>query len=209
MMTCNQRFPSEKAARRSHLLHMSTESVMNIRYTKLRMRTQMLFVLPIFVFGAMVLGRVLFVHISPFARPITTDMQVNIDIISPPQAEWPQRIPRIVHFVWVSADAYGRVELPPVFQAAIKVWREAAPDHCMILWDDAAVLELLKSADEAAFLAKHLHENLLQFYLSLQRPILRADFIRYIIAYIEGGLITDLDWLPLIPLSEWFVSPFC
>ncbi|KAG8528665.1 uncharacterized protein KY384_006352 [Bacidia gigantensis] len=40
-------------------------------------------------------------------------------------------------------------------------------------------------------------------YLSLTDRILRADFLRYLLVYAEGGVYTDLDTSCLVPIKQW------
>ena len=45
--------------------------------------------------------------------------------------------------------------------------------------------------------------EILDPYLQLRLPILRADLLRYMLLESEGGIYSDLDSFPLHPFSEW------
>lgn len=52
------------------------------------------------------------------------------------------------------------------------------------------------------------HPSLVSSYLSLKVPILKADILRYLILYVEGGVWLDLDvsCRPEYPISSWIPS---
>ena len=42
-----------------------------------------------------------------------------------------------------------------------------------------------------------------ELFVDLQDPILRADFIRYLVLLGDGGLYSDVDTMSLIPIEDW------
>ena len=42
-----------------------------------------------------------------------------------------------------------------------------------------------------------------ELFVDLQDPILRADFIRYLVLLGDGGLYSDIDTMSLIPIEDW------
>ena len=40
-------------------------------------------------------------------------------------------------------------------------------------------------------------------FLKFPLPVMKADFWRYCVLYINGGIYADLDAKPLIPINEW------
>ena len=47
-----------------------------------------------------------------------------------------------------------------------------------------------------------------EIFIDLQDPILRADFIRYLVLLADGGLYTDLDTRSLKPIDDWVPTQF-
>jgi alpha 1,6-mannosyltransferase len=45
--------------------------------------------------------------------------------------------------------------------------------------------------------------QVIEAYNSLPKPILKADFFRYLILFARGGIYSDVDTLPLKPASTW------
>ena len=50
--------------------------------------------------------------------------------------------------------------------------------------------------------------DILEPFLELQVPVLRADFLRYMILESEGGFYSDLDTVPEHPISEWIPQQY-
>lgn len=60
--------------------------------------------------------------------------------------------------------------------------------------------------DVAALLIKHLYANVpdvLEAYEALPKPILKADFFRYLILLARGGVYSDIDTQVIKPAWEW------
>ncbi|KAK4140972.1 uncharacterized protein C8A04DRAFT_39500 [Dichotomopilus funicola] len=47
------------------------------------------------------------------------------------------------------------------------------------------------------------HPDLVEIYLGLNVPILKADLFRYLVLFSEGGVYSDLDVSCEVPISEW------
>ncbi|KAL2019168.1 hypothetical protein VTK56DRAFT_10040 [Thermocarpiscus australiensis] len=47
------------------------------------------------------------------------------------------------------------------------------------------------------------HPDLVEIYLGLTVPILKADLLRYLVLFSEGGVYCDLDVSCHVPISEW------
>ncbi|KAA8912402.1 nucleotide-diphospho-sugar transferase [Sphaerosporella brunnea] len=63
----------------------------------------------------------------------------------------------------------------------------------------------------ALHLIKHLYSavpDVLEAYLSMPLPILKADFFRYLILLARGGIYADIDTLALKPTTEWVPQSF-
>jgi inositol phosphorylceramide mannosyltransferase catalytic subunit len=86
-------------------------------------------------------------------------------------------IPRILHQTWRTA------ELPQPFKAWRAGWMAHHPDWEHRLYDDDLIYRTI--ADRAP--------QWLSIYRALPRAIQRADFFRYVIVFLDGGLYADID----------------
>ncbi|OTB10638.1 glycosyltransferase family 32 protein [Daldinia sp. EC12] len=73
-------------------------------------------------------------------------------------------------------------------------WRVVNPQHRY---------ERITDANGETFVAEHLHPATADLFSNFTDPILRADFLRYCVMLIEGGVWADIDVLPHRPISEW------
>jgi alpha 1,6-mannosyltransferase len=63
----------------------------------------------------------------------------------------------------------------------------------------------------ALHLIKHLYSavpDVLEAYLAMPMPILKADFFRYLILLARGGIYADIDTIALQPAVDWIPSVF-
>ncbi len=96
-------------------------------------------------------------------------------------------IPKIIHQVWLGSP------LPPKYNKHIQSWKDLNPDFEHRLYDD-------KSAE--ALIREH-YPGMLAQYLAFQRPVQRADMLRYLAVHRSGGFYADVDTTcrkPLAPL---------
>ncbi|GME64182.1 Initiation-specific alpha-1,6-mannosyltransferase [Neofusicoccum parvum] len=71
--------------------------------------------------------------------------------------------------------------------------------------------ECLNESTEDAFVQKAFsnYRDIRQTYNFIkQDPILRADFLRYLILLAEGGVYTDVDTQPIRPIEDWVHPEF-
>jgi len=73
-------------------------------------------------------------------------------------------------------------------------WKKLNPDYEIKLYDD----EMIKS-----FLLKEYGELYVDIFNYLKDGPIRADFFRICILYKNGGIYSDIDILPLVPLSDF------
>jgi mannosyltransferase OCH1-like enzyme len=79
----------------------------------------------------------------------------------------------------------------PMFVQSHNAFR-SQPNWQYELWDEAAVERLLRTR----------RPELWDTYCSLEHPIMRVDFAKYLIADTFGGIVADLDVLPLCHLDD-------
>ena len=57
------------------------------------------------------------------------------------------------------------------------------------------------AADE--FVHRTMPDYIYRAYTSLPKPILKADYFRYIVLLVKGGIYTDMDTVCLLPINTW------
>jgi mannosyltransferase OCH1-like enzyme len=57
------------------------------------------------------------------------------------------------------------------------------------------------TADE--FVRKTMPSYIYQTYISLPKPVMKADYFRYIVLLVKGGIYTDIDTICLKPIDTW------
>jgi len=103
--------------------------------------------------------------------------------------------PNFPHRIWQTA----RDNLPtltPDTQMSIQTWMDKNPSHIYTLITAARGLTYVRE--------NYAHRPaLVDDFLALQDPVLRADLVRYLVVLHDGGIYTDLDTICLQPISSW------
>ncbi|GKZ25093.1 hypothetical protein AbraIFM66951_001593 [Aspergillus brasiliensis] len=104
----------------------------------------------------------------------------------------------IPHKLWQKTGPKG---LTPQSQSWISTWTTLNPQlrH-----------EILTETSSLAYVETNFGETwpeLSTLYTSLSVPILRADLLRLLILYTDGGIWSDLDVSCEIPISQWPIPP--
>jgi mannosyltransferase OCH1-like enzyme len=89
-------------------------------------------------------------------------------------------IPKIIHQIWIQ----GYNQAPFELQKFCQECRKINFDFQYILWDDDRIKKLL---------SEHFADEYLQLYNSYTVFAQKADFSRYVILYIYGGIYLDFD----------------
>jgi mannosyltransferase OCH1-like enzyme len=65
--------------------------------------------------------------------------------------------------------------------------------------------EYIHYNDSAAdkFVRETMPDYIYQTYISLPKPVMKADYFRYIVLLVKGGIYTDLDTVCLRPINTW------
>lgn len=97
-------------------------------------------------------------------------------------------IPKKLHFT------YATKELPARYQDNLKVWQQVCPDWEMCFYSDQDIYQLFEEYFPQYF----------EIVPKIPYGAMLADFFRYAILYVEGGLYSDIDTIPLKELpKEW------
>ena len=79
----------------------------------------------------------------------------------------------------------------------VRSWQKLNPDYRYeLLTDQAAETYILDHFQDT-------RSDIIETYFGIHDPILRSDFLRYLILLSEGGVYTDLDTRALKPIKDW------
>lgn len=90
----------------------------------------------------------------------------------------------------------GQGEFGEQYRAGEASWTEHHPGFVHEVVTDSVALTLIK----------HLYASVpkvIEAYDALPRPVLKADFFRYLILLARGGIYSDIDTMALKPATEW------
>lgn len=126
---------------------------------------------------------------SPAVPPGSTERGAPL----PPSPPPPSRIPRIVHQTWRGPAA----SLPPAWARARDRCAALHPGWTLKLWSDA----------DARALVARAAPSLLPTYDAYPDAIQRADMMRYVALWAEGGVYLDLDVECRAPMDGLLTPP--
>ncbi|CZR65797.1 uncharacterized protein PAC_15697 [Phialocephala subalpina] len=120
--------------------------------------------------------------------------------------------PRITRLL-LSILAIAAFLIPPkIWQIYLSFSREAiagysmyihsfishSPSHTYTLLDSQGALSIISRLSESKT-----HAHILPLFYAMSRRVMRADFLRYLLLAIEGGVYSDMDTEMVKPLWEW------
>ena len=102
-------------------------------------------------------------------------------------------IPRIIHQVYGVFDDDVKLEDISIFHQQVSKTKEFCNHHEISykMWNSKMCSELVNKYPQYRLL-----------YDNFKQPIMKADFIRYLIMYDEGGLYVDCDIAPINDIDE-------
>lgn len=100
-------------------------------------------------------------------------------------------IPKWIHQTWKSKEP--DTEIDRLRQS----WISAHPDFKYSFYDDHDILQ---------FIRKYFDERVSRTYRRITNGSLKADFFRYCVLYIHGGVYVDVDLMCLRPLTEGIID---
>ena len=102
-------------------------------------------------------------------------------------------IPRIIHQVYGVLDDDVKLEDISIFHQQVSKTKEFCTHHEISykMWNSKMCSELVNKYPQYRLL-----------YDNFKQPIMKADFIRYLIMYDEGGLYVDCDIAPINDIDE-------
>ncbi|OJJ45148.1 hypothetical protein ASPZODRAFT_100364 [Penicilliopsis zonata CBS 506.65] len=122
---------------------------------------------------------------------------VNVFPLPPSEAWETLRGQRFPAKLWQKSSS----EISERNQERIRSWRLHTPYLRHELLTDA-------SADEYVRERYGAYPELVEIYLSLQVPILKADVLRQLILYADGGIWSDLDVTCHAAIERWIPEPY-
>ena len=102
--------------------------------------------------------------------------------------------------IWQTAKT-GVPTLDDEAQSHIQSWLEQNPEHRYEMVTDESIKSYV--VDTFAHKPEVIHD-----LLALQDPVLRADLLRYLFLYGQGGIYSDLDTICLRPFDTWIPAEF-
>lgn len=128
-------------------------------------------------------------------------LQVESAVHNPPTQSPPVNPPHSTSSfplkIWQTANI-SLPELSAKTQSSILTWTAKNPSYRHELLTFARTTTYARQT-----LISHKDSSLLTDFLAIQDPILRADLIRYILLYSEGGVYADTDTHCLRPIEDW------
>ena len=107
------------------------------------------------------------------------------------------RLPLIPPKIWQTYLSYSPGALAG-YALPIHSWISKSPSHSYTVLDGQGSLAIVSK------LAKDpKHAHILPLFYAMSRRVLRADFLRYLLLAIEGGVYSDIDTELLKPIHEW------
>lgn len=125
----------------------------------------------------------------------TTLLAVN----ATPTERWPiWRIPKKHWQIWKINIA----DFEPTEMERMRTWRHLNPFHRYEVFSHESAETFVKQS----FAGKW--PKIVNTFLTIKDMIIRADFLRYLILYQEGGVYSDIDTKALRPISTWIPDQF-
>ena len=104
-------------------------------------------------------------------------------------------IPNVIHQIWIQ----GRDKIPDELQEHYRSCRKINNNFRHILWDETKILD---------FLNKKYGSKFVELYHFYKVPAQKADFARYAILYIYGGIYLDMDMICKKNLTGFLSNDF-
>lgn len=99
-------------------------------------------------------------------------------------------IPKVIYQTYKTDVA----NIPIHLYTAHLTWIEKNPDYTIIYMDDNQIDTFIKT---------HFDEKVYSVFKALPVGVMKADFFRYAVIYINGGIYTDMDTECKQPAHEW------
>jgi alpha 1,6-mannosyltransferase len=105
-----------------------------------------------------------------------------------------QRLPNTIWQTWKHSPE--QAEFEEGYREAWHSWNTLNPSHQHEVITDAAASQLVADLYMAV-------PEVSQAYEALPKPVLKADFFRYLILLARGGVYSDIDTRNLKPIEDW------
>jgi alpha 1,6-mannosyltransferase len=129
-----------------------------------------------------------FLHLSHDGRPLRQQLAREFPYDS--EAE----LPKIIWQTWRYSPSDKK--FAPQFRSTEESWSNSNPDHRHeIVTDTDAVLMISRLYARVP--------KVLQTYRALPKPVLKANFFRYLILLARGGIHSDIDTTALKSAADW------
>ncbi|KUJ11299.1 uncharacterized protein LY89DRAFT_594840 [Mollisia scopiformis] len=106
-------------------------------------------------------------------------------------------LPHIPPKIWQIYLDYTPYAIMP-YTSYIQSFITHSPSHTYTLLDAHGALSIISKLSTSKT-----HAHILPLFYAMSRRVLRADFLRYLLLAIEGGVYSDMDTEMLRPLHDW------
>jgi len=105
-----------------------------------------------------------------------------------PKEIYLRKIPRVI---WQTVKSH---KVPKLASDAGESWTRLNPTYDRIALDDSEVLDYVK---------RYYNETEFQLFKSMPVGVMKADFFRYMVVYMHGGVYADADTINLQTVDAW------
>lgn len=102
--------------------------------------------------------------------------------------------------IWQTGPPRDRLD--PNLAALMNTWEALNPGHQYTFLDDDAAMEYVTDR------FSEYHPNLVALYTDLDDVILRADLLRLLCMWADGGVYSDIDTECLVPIDNWIPAEY-
>lgn len=125
-------------------------------------------------------------------------------------------------YIYITFGSFQTAPQAPLAPQGIpkKIWYKLGPrglTEDARKWTDSCIQqnpeyehEFMTDELSEAWVAKHFtdHPEIIETYHNLTIPILKADILRYLLLFVEGGVYNDLDITCNVPIRDWIPTHY-
>lgn len=112
------------------------------------------------------------------------------------------RLPHIPPKIFQIFTSFSSEAMEPYIYN-INSWIVHSPSHTYSILDGAGALSIISKLSKSP-----VHAHILPLFYSMSRRVVRADFLRYLVLAVEGGVYSDIDTELVKPIHDWVPDEF-
>lgn len=118
----------------------------------------------------------------------------NPTAFSPNATDRLPHIPPKIWQIWLDSATSA----PDHFASSAMSFIKNSAGYAYTVVDSAGALALITRVSQS-----RKHARMLELYQAIPRRVMRADFLRYLLLAVEGGVYSDADTIMVRPVREW------